>query len=85
MSEATRPKDRYFLGHSDAKIRRLQTQATILRPITERLFRSAGIRPGMRVLELGTGAGDAAMPAAEPISPPDAPVEPCRILYEPLR
>src|SRR5215471_4616480 len=59
----------YILGHSDAEIRRLQTQAAILRPITERLLRCAGIQPGMRVLDLGTGAGDVAMLAAELVGP----------------
>jgi ubiquinone/menaquinone biosynthesis C-methylase UbiE len=65
MSEANKLEASYFLGHSDAENLRLQTQAKILRPITERLLRSAGIRPGMRVLDLGTGAGDVAMLAAE--------------------
>jgi ubiquinone/menaquinone biosynthesis C-methylase UbiE len=69
MSEANKLKTSYFLGHSDDEILRLQTQAKILRPITERLLRSAGIRPGMRVLDLGTGAGDAAMLAAELVGP----------------
>jgi ubiquinone/menaquinone biosynthesis C-methylase UbiE len=69
MSEATKIEASYFLGHSDAEILRLQTQAKILRPITERLLRSAGIRPGMRVLDLGTGAGDTAMLAAELVGP----------------
>jgi ubiquinone/menaquinone biosynthesis C-methylase UbiE len=69
MSEATKFEAGYFLGYSDAEILRLQTQAKILRPITERLLRSAGIRPGMRVLDLGTGAGDAAMLAAELVGP----------------
>jgi len=59
----------YILGHSEAEIRRLQMQATILRPITERLLQSAGIRPGMRVLDLGSGAGDVAMLAAELVGP----------------
>ena len=58
-------EDNYVLGHSEAEIRRLQTQAAILRPITERLLRSAGLQPGMRVLDLGCGAGDVAMQAAE--------------------
>ena len=40
-------------------------QAAILRPITERLLRSAGIGRGMRVLDLGCGAGDVSMLAAE--------------------
>jgi ubiquinone/menaquinone biosynthesis C-methylase UbiE len=59
----------YILGHSDAEIRRLQTQAAILRPITERLLRCAGIQSGMRVLDLGSGAGDVAMLAAELVGP----------------
>jgi len=58
-------EDNYVLGHSEAEIRRLQRQAAILRPITERLLRCAGIQPGMRVLDLGSGAGDVAMLAAE--------------------
>src|SRR5215510_11794097 len=59
----------YILGHSEAEIRRLQTQAAILRPITERLLRCAGIQPGMRVVDLGSGAGDVAMLAAELVGP----------------
>ena len=62
-------EDNYVLGHSEPEIRRLQTQAAILRPISERLLQSAGIRPGMRVLDLGTGAGDVAMLAAELVGP----------------
>src|SRR5262249_28520104 len=59
----------YVLGHSEAEIRRLTTQAAILRPITERLLRSAGIGPGMRVLDVGCGAGDVALLAAELVGP----------------
>ena len=47
----------YILGHSQTEIRRLINQATILRPTTERLLRSAGIEQGMRVLDVGCGAG----------------------------
>jgi ubiquinone/menaquinone biosynthesis C-methylase UbiE len=59
----------YILGHSEAEIRRLQTQAAILQPITERLLRCAGIQTGLRVLDLGCGAGDVAMLAAELVGP----------------
>ena len=44
-------------------------QAKILRPITERLLRGAGIRPGMRVLDLWSGAGDVAMLAVALVGP----------------
>jgi SAM-dependent methyltransferase len=44
-------------------------QAAILRPTTERLLRDAGIGPGRRVLDLGCGAGDVAMLAAELVGP----------------
>jgi SAM-dependent methyltransferase len=41
----------------------------MLRPITERLLRNAGIDAGMRVLDLGCGAGDVAMLGAELVGP----------------
>jgi SAM-dependent methyltransferase len=44
--------------------RRLASQADLLNPLTERVFREAGLGAGMRVLELGSGAGDVAMLAA---------------------
>jgi SAM-dependent methyltransferase len=59
------PEIEYILGHSDREIRRLIHQAAILRPITERLLRAAGISRGMRALDLGCGAGDVSMLAAD--------------------
>src|SRR5262249_18820795 len=44
--------------------RRLEAQARVIDPLTERLFRSVGLERGMRVLELGSGAGDVSMLAA---------------------
>jgi len=58
MSEKSR---KYTLGNTDAEHERLAFQASIFNPITERLFRAAGIGPGQRVLDLGSGAGDVAM------------------------
>ena len=59
----------YLLGHSPAELERLTVQAEFLRPITERMLREAGLRPGMRVLDLGCGAGDVSLLAAELVGP----------------
>ena len=59
----------YVLGHSQTEIQRLISQAAILRPVTERLLRAVNIGPGMRVLDLGCGAGDVSMLAAEFVGP----------------
>jgi hypothetical protein len=47
----------YFLGHSDAEIERLAQQSAFYRDATEALLKSAGLGPGMRVLDIGSGAG----------------------------
>jgi ubiquinone/menaquinone biosynthesis C-methylase UbiE len=62
----------YVLGRSLEEIERLQSQAAFLRPFTERLFRDAGIAPGMKVLDLGSGAGDVALLAARLVGPDGA-------------
>jgi ubiquinone/menaquinone biosynthesis C-methylase UbiE len=63
------PTTEYLLGHSEKEIQRLIHQAAMLRPITERLLREIGLAPGMRVLDLGCGAGDVSMLAAELVGP----------------
>jgi 2-polyprenyl-3-methyl-5-hydroxy-6-metoxy-1,4-benzoquinol methylase len=55
----------YILIHSDREIRRLKHQADIINPITRRILMFAGIGPGMRVLDIGCGAGDVSMLIAE--------------------
>src|SRR6266581_6146422 len=59
----------YALGSTDAEHERLIRQAARLAPLTERLFRDAGISPGQRVLDLGSGVGDVAMLAARLVGP----------------
>jgi len=56
---------RYVLGHSERELNRLQAQARLIGPITERFFREAGIDSGMRVLDVGCGAGDVSFLAAD--------------------
>ncbi|HEX3505312.1 MAG TPA: class I SAM-dependent methyltransferase [Xanthobacteraceae bacterium] len=55
----------YVPGHSPAEIQRLMLQAKLLRPVTERLLRCAGVESGMRLLDVGCGAGDVALLAAQ--------------------
>src|SRR5262245_44410577 len=54
----------YYLGHSDRELDRLAVQARLVDPITRRFFRDAGIVPGMRLLDVGSGAGDTTFLAA---------------------
>jgi ubiquinone/menaquinone biosynthesis C-methylase UbiE len=59
----------YALGSTDAEHERLIRQAARLAPLTERLFREAGIGLGQRVLDLGSGVGDVAMLVARLVGP----------------
>jgi ubiquinone/menaquinone biosynthesis C-methylase UbiE len=68
MTESS-PTCHYALGSTDAEQRRLIRQATWLAAHTETLFREAGIGPGQRVLDLGSGVGDVALIAARLVGP----------------
>src|SRR5215211_6187520 len=59
----------YAMGHTEAEERRLQSQAVLHEPDTRRLFEAAGIGAGMKVLDLGSGAGDTAMLTATMVGP----------------
>jgi ubiquinone/menaquinone biosynthesis C-methylase UbiE len=61
--------DTYVLGRSDAETRRLIFQHTIYGPITRGMFEAAGISAGMRVLDVGSGAGDVALLLADLVGP----------------
>ncbi len=69
MDGTTTEHDDYLLGHDDPELRRLERQAGVLDRATRAILTAAGLEPGMRVLDLGTGAGDVAMLAAEIVGP----------------
>ena len=50
----------YVLGHTTHELERLQTQARLIDVYTRQFFLDAGVVPGMRVLDVGSGAGDVA-------------------------
>jgi cyclopropane fatty-acyl-phospholipid synthase-like methyltransferase len=54
----------YLFGQSAAEAERLRLQARMFAPYTARFLQDAGISPGMKVLDVGTGAGDVALLAA---------------------
>src|SRR5437899_8721502 len=64
-----RPSTDYPLGNTDAEHERLIWQAARVAPTTERFFREAGIGPGQRVLDIGSGVGDVAMLVARVVGP----------------
>ena len=59
----------YQLGSADDELARLELQGRALAPATSMIFDAAGIRPGMRVLDLGCGVGDVAFVAADLVGP----------------
>ena len=59
----------YALGSTDAEHDRLIWQADRVAPLTERLFREAGIGPGQRILDIGSGVGDVAIQVARLVGP----------------
>jgi protein-L-isoaspartate O-methyltransferase len=64
--------DTYLLGHDAEERQRLEDQARLLGPATETILTLAGIEPGMRVLDLGTGSGDVALTVADMVGPSGA-------------
>jgi precorrin-6B methylase 2 len=61
--------DTYAMGRTEHEEQRLLRQAARHADSTRQLLAAAGIGPGMTVLDLGSGAGDVAMLAAELVGP----------------
>ena len=55
----------YALGRTAGEYDRLIEQAQVMRPLTERMLHSAGVHPGMHVLDVGCGVGDVSFLVSE--------------------
>jgi SAM-dependent methyltransferase len=59
----------YVCGHGPGELARLESQGAFFEEITRHFFQKAGLTRGMRVLDLGCGAGDVSFLAAELVGP----------------
>lgn len=69
MADDANERHEYALERSQREYERLTLQGEILQPMTRRLFSEAGIQPGMRIVDLGSGAGDVCLLLAEMVGP----------------
>lgn len=59
----------YTMGRSEGETERLISQSLLYEGVTLRFFREAGIAPGMKVLDVGSGAGDVSLALAGIVGP----------------
>jgi SAM-dependent methyltransferase len=59
----------YVMGRSEDETRRLEERAKFFEPLTRHLFQDAGICAGMRILDMGSGAGDVSFLVADLVGP----------------
>jgi 2-polyprenyl-3-methyl-5-hydroxy-6-metoxy-1,4-benzoquinol methylase len=72
IDRAVSGESTYLLGHVDSEIERLLLQGRLHNDFTEHALRLAGLRPGMRVLDVGCGPGDVSLIAARLVGPQGA-------------
>jgi ubiquinone/menaquinone biosynthesis C-methylase UbiE len=63
------PGYQFGSGIGEDELARLEAQGAAMATATRMIFAQAGIRPGMRVLDLGCGAGDVSFVAADLVGP----------------
>ena len=59
----------YMLGRTNAEHDRLNRQGRLISGITQHFLDEMDLRPGMRVLDVGSGVGDVALLAARMVAP----------------
>jgi ubiquinone/menaquinone biosynthesis C-methylase UbiE len=69
MDSQPKSEHTYVLGNAPEELARLDRQAASIESATRLLLQSAGIGPGMRVLDLGTGLGHVAKVVGELVGP----------------
>ncbi|HEU5011641.1 MAG TPA: class I SAM-dependent methyltransferase [Roseiflexaceae bacterium] len=69
MTSTVTASDNYILGHDEQALERLIRQSDYWAEDTRAFLQRAGLQPGMRVLDLGSGAGDVALLAAALVGP----------------
>ena len=72
MSETESASETYAMGRTPEETQRLQLQSSVYRRHSEELLRRAGVRPGMRVLDVGCGPGDVSLLLAGLVGPTGA-------------
>jgi ubiquinone/menaquinone biosynthesis C-methylase UbiE len=65
LSNQPMQKSVYVFGHSENELQRLIEQSRFFGGLTEQVFLGAGLASGMRVLDVGCGAGDVSFLAAK--------------------
>jgi len=68
-NESAAAASTYALGHASIEIQRLLLQGRLYHDHTEHALRRAGLRPGMRVLDVGSGPGDVSFIAGQIVGP----------------
>jgi SAM-dependent methyltransferase len=69
MTQNVEAREPYLFERSDRETRRLMAQGRLYEVPLARLFEDAGLAEGMRVLDIGSGAGDVAFVAARAVGP----------------
>jgi 2-polyprenyl-3-methyl-5-hydroxy-6-metoxy-1,4-benzoquinol methylase len=69
MSESPASDADYVIGHALGEEQRLRKGGQLMYAATKHLFQQAGIKPGMKVLDVGCGAGDVSLLVAELVGP----------------